>query len=231
MSKIRIYLNASVRKKKFSHMALALLSSSAVLRKEKALREILSFLKEKQYSSRKIYEALLQTYLFAGYPSALISLSVYSEYFDKGTNEIENKGLKPLRKRVEENCRIIYGNKYEKLIRNINTYSPELADWLVTEGYGKVIGRSGLSLIEREVCSIAVLTALKFESQLYSHINGGHRLGLHWTEIQNIIESLRLLDNIDCVKFGNKVLKNFVERKNLHRDQGLSAPKKMTGRS
>ncbi|HEY6907495.1 MAG TPA: hypothetical protein VI230_08490, partial [Ignavibacteriaceae bacterium] len=211
MGKIRIYLSDSVRKKKFSHTALALLSSSAVLRKEKDLREILSFLKENKYSGRKIYEALLQTYLFAGFPSALISLSVYSEYFNTGSNWKENKSLKTLRKRGEANCREIYGDKYEKLICNIYAYSPELSDWLVTEGYGKVLGRDGLSLIEREVCNIAVLTALKFESQLYSHINGGHRSGLHFTEIEEIIESLTLLNKNDCVKFGRRVLKNFIQ--------------------
>ncbi|HEY6907146.1 MAG TPA: hypothetical protein VI230_06725, partial [Ignavibacteriaceae bacterium] len=67
----------------------------------------------------------------------------------------------------------------------------------------------------REVCNIAVLTALKFESQLYSHINGGHRLGLHWTEIGEIIESLTLLNKNDCVKFGRRVLKSFIQRKNI----------------
>jgi 4-carboxymuconolactone decarboxylase len=213
MEKIRSFLNQSIAKKKFNHLSLALLSASAVLRKEKAFREILLILNEKKFSRRKIYEALLQTYLFAGYPSALISLSIYSEYFnvDKEISEIWD--IKFFRERGKANCRKIYGNKFEKLIGNITSFSPELSDWLVTEGYGKVLGRKGLSMREREACNIAVLSALKFENQLYSHINGGHRLGLQWDEINEIIESLLLLDRSGSVKFGKKILKEFVERK------------------
>ncbi len=213
MGKFRSFLSSAHTKKNYVHSVLALVSASAVLRKEKELREILLFLKGKKFSSRKIYETLLQTYLFAGYPSALISLSIYSEYFKTDKEFTEQWNIKLFKERGKENCRKIYGNRSEKLISNISFFSPELADWLVTEGYGKVLGRKGLSFKEREVCNIAVLSALKFKSQLYSHINGGHRLGLHWNEINEIIESLSLLNRNDSVKFGKKVLDTFVQRK------------------
>ena len=74
------------------------------------------------------------------------------------------------------NCKKIYGNKFDKLISNVKEFSPELSKWLVTEGYGKVMGRKGLSLKEREMCNVAVLCSLKYDSQLYSHINGAMRL-------------------------------------------------------
>lgn len=214
MGKIRIKLKNTNSGKGFTNISLALLCATSVLRKEKDLKEILSVLKDRRFNKRKIYEALLQTYLFAGYPSALISLSIYSEYFRNGGQLTENDGITSFKERGEKNCRKIYGNKYDKLISNINSFSPELSDWLVTEGYGKVLGRRGLSLKDREICNIAVLTALKFESQLYSHINGGHKLGFRWKQIEEIIESLSLLNRKDCVKFGKKVLSMVVKRKN-----------------
>ncbi|HKB84983.1 MAG TPA: hypothetical protein VKD08_02350, partial [Ignavibacteriaceae bacterium] len=76
MAKIQPFLNSALAEKNYNPV-LALLAASAVLRKEKTLREILVFLRANKFNKRKIYETLLQTYLFAGYPSALISLSVY----------------------------------------------------------------------------------------------------------------------------------------------------------
>lgn len=213
MTAIHSFINSEKNKKQFTLSALALLTASAVLRKEKSLREILSLLREKKFNKDKIYEALLQTYLFAGYPSALISLSVFSEYFNNNHRLAEDWNVKDFKIRGELNCRKIYGGKYEKLINNIGLFSPDMSDWLVTEGYGKVMGRKGLSLREREVCNIAVLTALKYESQLYSHINGGHRIGLTWNEIEKVIESVSLLNKKDCVRFGKRVLGTVIGRK------------------
>ncbi len=213
MGKITSFLSSVEPGRKFNITALSLLTASAVLRKEKDLREILLFLKEKKYNRKKIYEALLQTYLFAGFPSALISLQISSEYFKTDKYSAESPGADCFRERGEANCRKIYGDKYEKLIRNISSFSPELSGWLVTEGYGKVFGRKGLSLMEREICNIAVLAALKFESQLYSHINGGHRNGLNWKEIEEAVSSLNLLKKNDSVKFGLRVLNSFIKRK------------------
>ncbi len=213
MGKIKAYLYNPHTEKEITYVSFALLSASAVLRKDRDLRETLSILRDLKFDKRKIYEALLQTYLFAGYPSALISLSVYSEYFENNAQPPDEKEITAFRERGEKNCRKIYGNKYEKLINNINSFSPELSDWLVTEGYGKVLGRKGLSFKEREVCNIASLTALKFENQLYSHINGGHRLGLQWEQIEEIIESLSLLKRKDCVKFGKRILDMVVTSK------------------
>ena len=181
---------------------LGVLSAAAVLRKEKKLRIILSELAKIDFDSIKIYEALLQTYLFAGFPSALISLSIYSEYFNHNEDNYEQYEIENFKVRGEKNCREIYGNKFEKLIRNTKSFSPELADWLVLEGYGKVFGRKNLNLKEREACNIAVLSSLKFENQLYSHINGGHKLGLNWKEIENIIGTLKLLNNKKSMEFG-----------------------------
>ncbi len=213
MDKIKSFLKSQTSRQDYTLCSLTLLSASAVLRREKEIREILLILKKKKFNKTKMYEALLQTYLFAGYPSALIALSIYTEIFDLSEKLKEEWDISLFRERGEKNCRKIYGDKYEKLISNINSFSPELSDWLVTEGYGKVFGRKGLSLKEREICNIAVLSALKFESQLYSHINGGHRLGLTWKEINTVIKSISLFNRNDCVKLGEKVLYSLMKRK------------------
>ncbi len=93
MGKITSFLSSLKISRDLNRTALSLLSASAVLRKEKELREILTYLKEHKFSRRKIYEALLQTYLFAGYPSALISLQTASEYFKADQALTENPDM------------------------------------------------------------------------------------------------------------------------------------------
>jgi len=62
---------------------LALLSAASVLRKQKQFELILERLLTNKCSVKKIYESLLQTYLFAGFPSALISLKRLNEIIEK----------------------------------------------------------------------------------------------------------------------------------------------------
>ncbi len=191
-----------------------LISAAAVLRNEKKLRDLLSLAKSKKIKAKKIYEALLQTYLFAGFPSALISLKIYGEYFtipksakilDSYKNYYDT-GIKTNQK--------IYGRNQSKLLGNVEKFSPELSKWLIIEGYGKVLSRIGLSLKERELCIIAQLTALKFEVQLYSHIIGAFKQKAKYQEVYDVINCLNYFDKSGIVKLGVKVLDKYMKNNN-----------------
>ena len=146
---------------------LPLISASAVLRNYGDFSKLLTIAKRKRIPFNKIYEALLQNYLFAGYPSAILSLKQLKEnYPAKRLSKAADMNLYHFRKRGIINCRKVYGDKSEKLISNVKQFSPDLAEWLVLEGYGKVLGREGLSFKERELCIVAVLTVLGFEDQI-----------------------------------------------------------------
>lgn len=187
---------------------LALLSATSVLRKEKQFDLILEKLLTNNCSVKKIYESLLQTYLFAGFPSALISLKRLDEVV--GRDKVyKGYDLKKYSNRGKENCRVIYGNKYEKLISNVTSFSPEMAEWLIIEGYGKVLGRKGLTLKEREVCIVSILSALKFKDQLYSHINGAVRVKAGHELIIKTIRNLEIISAKSSANFGLNVFKVF----------------------
>lgn len=192
---------------------LPLIAGAAVIRKEKFFLEILFLAKARRIPAGKIYEVLLQSYLFAGFPSALISLKNFSKVFPLFKAEKELLQYDTLKERGEITCRKIYGEKYNKLINNVNSFSPDLAEYLVTEGYGKILSRSQLSLKERESAIISTLTVLKYEEQLYSHINGAYRLGVKISFISDLINLLKLLGN-KFPAFGNRVLKRFLRSSN-----------------
>jgi len=74
-------------------------------------------------------------------------------------------------------CEAVYGGQYRKLRRNIAELHPDMEAWMVTEGYGKVLGRPGLPLATRELCIVALLVGLDAEPQLFSHLRGALNAG------------------------------------------------------
>lgn len=195
---------------------LSLIAASAALRKINILRSLISSAKSREIPFKKIYETLLQNYLFTGYPSAIISLKVLKGFYpEKQIPKPEDMNLYYFRNRGEVNCRKVYGNKYEKLIKNVSNFSPDLAEWLVLEGYGKVLGRKGLSIKERELCIVAVLASLKFEEQLYSHIKGAFKANASVNEIKRVIENLNFLERKNLSAYGLRVFKKFENEKGM----------------
>lgn len=190
---------------------LAMLCASSVLREEYQFEFLLNYISQTAISSKKVYECLLQTYLFAGFPSALISLKRLN-YFYPEKRKAEKYDLKTFTARGVKNCKSIYGKNYNKLIENVSSFSPELADWLIIEGYGKVLGRTTLSLKQREMCNVSILAALKFEDQLFSHISGAFRTRNKLNEINTVLNNLGYISN-SSKNFGLRVLHTYLDRK------------------
>lgn len=190
---------------------LALLFAASVLRKDKYSEEILKLMIIKKISHKKIYEALLQTYLFAGFPSALVSLKKFNHIVSRDKT-YSGYDLNKYSKRGMANCQKIYGEKFDKLISNIKSFSPEMSEWLIVEGYGKVLGRKGLTLKEREICIVSILSALRFKDQLISHINGAIRVRVDKTLILKIIKNLSLISAQNSTKFGEKIFIELMNR-------------------
>ncbi|MGD8307313.1 MAG: hypothetical protein PVF17_11715, partial [Ignavibacteria bacterium] len=149
---------------KISHLnkeeLLPLVCAAAALRKEEKLKELILECLTRGIKQTELYESLLQNYLFTGYPSAMVSLGILSEYTSPRIESSLKEGwdLNKYGERGTKNCKKIYGRKFDKLISNVEMFSPELSDWLLLEGYGKVMGRKGLSLKKRELNNVAVLT-------------------------------------------------------------------------
>ncbi|NUN50590.1 MAG: carboxymuconolactone decarboxylase family protein, partial [Candidatus Brocadiae bacterium] len=81
-------------------------------------------------------------------------------------------------KRGARLCRRIYAESTDRMLANMRGLHPALAEWIVWEGYGKVLSRPGLSPAEREACAVACLAALRTWPQLESHARGALRVGL-----------------------------------------------------
>jgi 4-carboxymuconolactone decarboxylase len=129
-------------------------------------------------------ELLLQTYLFAGFPRALNAMREWrrlvplppeaagpqadaSHYAHAPTWEV----------RGEATCAQVYGSMYDRLRENIVALHPALDQWMIVDGYGKILARPALDLARRELCIVAACAATWQERQLLSHLHGALHAG------------------------------------------------------
>jgi alkylhydroperoxidase/carboxymuconolactone decarboxylase family protein YurZ len=195
---------------------LPLVCAAAAIKDEKYLRALIERARFVGVKEKRLYESLLQNYLFTGYPSAMISLKILKEYYPKFDNySNESWDIKKYRENGTKNCKKIYGRKFENLISNVKDFSPELSDWLLLEGYGKVLGRKGLSLKKRELNNVSVLTVLKFGDQLFSHINGAFRTKSTIDQIKKVISNLNIFGKLGLSRYGMRVLNRFIKLKGI----------------
>lgn len=167
----------------FPHeQALILSAAASALNEPTLLREIIRTGFAYNAKPEDLYEALLQTYLFAGFPAALEGLSVLrSACKDTGRDftppSAQNINIDLFKERGQLLCEEIYTSAYEKMRRNLEATSPDLASWMIVEGYGKTLARPELAPRLRELIIAGVLAVLGWKTQLYSHLRGAMNLG------------------------------------------------------
>ena len=122
-------------------------------------------------------ETGLMLMLHAGYPAALEGMRVLLETWPGRARRSREGSVADWRLRGERLCRRVYGPVYEKLLARVDALHPDLAVWMVEQGYGRVLARPRLSARKRELVAVAVLAAGGWQRQLTSHLLGSVRLG------------------------------------------------------
>lgn len=162
-------------------------------------------------------ESILQSYLFLGYPAALNTFRVLRSLEDEegppgdgergrrvghgtegGDRRSEDDGTGSRfpdegdadgwARRGAEVCETVYGGAYDRLRANVRRLHPAMERWMVTEGYGKVLGRSGLPLGTRELCVVATLAVSDWPVQLHSHLRGAVHAGVPAETVGRMLE-------------------------------------------
>jgi 4-carboxymuconolactone decarboxylase len=137
-----------------------------------------------------VEELLLQSYLFAGFPRALNAMREWRRVGPPAAADVDDRGPEEWRENGERTCAAVYGGMYERLRENIRALHPRLDDWMIVEGYGKVLSRRGLDLPRRELCIVAACAAAQQDRQLHSHLHGALNVGVAPDVVTTAIESL-----------------------------------------
>jgi alkylhydroperoxidase/carboxymuconolactone decarboxylase family protein YurZ len=124
-------------------------------------------------SELQMYETVLNLLPYIGYPRTLSTLGsfqkVYPDYITQRSQGKAPKSTEPWQEyapkvwgergaKVQE--QLSGGSEANKeLIQRLGQVSPELAEWVRYDDFGRVFGRAGLSLIEREAIVLGALIA------------------------------------------------------------------------
>jgi 4-carboxymuconolactone decarboxylase len=142
-------------------------------------------------------ELLLQSLLMCGWPRALNAAMVWRRAGAAapapGENGADYARAAEWTARGELVCRAVYGTNYERLRANVRALHPALDAWMVTEGYGRTLGRPGLDLARRECCVVAQVAVQAAERQLHSHLLGARRAGAGSQALEQVLDIVRPL--------------------------------------
>jgi 4-carboxymuconolactone decarboxylase len=163
-------------------------------------------------------EVILQSYLFLGYPVALNAFGMWREVSGRKADAAVPDAWDRWTDRGEEVCRTVYGGQYEGLRRNVRDLHPDMERWMVVEGYGKVLGRSGLDLPVRELCIVALLAVLGAPRQLHSHLRGALNAGAFVEQVEMAVAEAESSSDSERGAEARAVWDRVLER----RDPGLA---------
>ena len=165
-----------------------------------------------------VEELLLQSYLFCGFPRALNAtrewrrISGVAAPAPRARSQGNAADVARWRAEGEATCAVVYGAFYEKLRHNIMALHPELDDWMIVEGYGKILSRPGLALRLRELCIVAACVAGEQERQLHSHLHGALNAGATATELRATLAALHDVAGADALQRATLLLDRVARR-------------------
>lgn len=143
-----------------------------------------------------VEELLLQSMLVVGYPLALVAFGVWHELGGPSpaarqeAEALAHEDWAAWAERGAAVCRAVYGRSYHKLLLNLRTLHPALEDLVLVDAYGKVIGRPGLDLKRRELCTVAAVAVLGTAQQLHSHLRGALNTGASAAEVDAVLAAV-----------------------------------------
>jgi 4-carboxymuconolactone decarboxylase len=153
-----------------------------------------------------VEEIILQSYLFAGFPRALNAARAWRSASERpapaADSEAQIANLDMWRELGERTCRIVYGDSYERLRENVRELHPALDEWMIVDGYGKVLSRPGVDLRTRELCIVAACAVAGQQRQLHSHLHGALNAGATPGDVGLVLDALAdLIARDDLAKY------------------------------
>lgn len=158
--------------------------------------------KERGLSELQMYEAVLNLLPYIGYPRTLSTMSRFQKVYPHYIRERSGENPQPTEP-WQEYASETWGERgaqiqqqlgfggadAEKFTRQFTLLSPELNEWVRYDDFGRVFGRPGLSLIEREAIVIGVLIA-QGAPQIVAHHRAMLRAGGSEALIDSLVEAV-----------------------------------------
>lgn len=146
-------------------------------------------------NGEQLYEVVLQSYLFLGFPRMLMAAECLSRTAPvrpspDGCEPVNADEFQAWSDRGVELCKKVYGTNYDMLKERVEGIAPEIFQWMILEGYGKVLSRPGLDSVSRELSSVACLMVENRSSQLYAHMRGAINVGTSEELLTTVVDDI-----------------------------------------
>ena len=111
----------------------------------------------------------------------------------------------------------IDGEAGERVIASLQEVAPDLARYVIEFGFGDIYARGVLSLKEREIATVAALTALgNAQPQLKVHLHGALNVGCSREEVVEVLIQMAVYAGFPAALNGIAALKEVLaEREQL----------------
>ncbi|MHC4499693.1 MAG: carboxymuconolactone decarboxylase family protein [Planctomycetota bacterium] len=148
-----------------------------------------------EVNGEQLYEAVLQSYLFLGFPRMLMAAECLSRTAPvrpspDGCEPVNADEFQAWSDRGVKLCKKVYGTNYDMLKERVEGIAPEIFQWMILEGYGKVLSRPGLDSVSRELSSVACLMVENRSSQLYAHMRGAINVGASEELLTTVVDDI-----------------------------------------
>ena len=174
---------------------LALYSATIAIADDSLMSGAIELARRHQVPHRALYEIVLQSYLFLGFPRMLGAAEILADDFPAERNGSVTGPILSAEANDWYNngtnlCRRIYGSKYDDLKERVSSLAPEIFRWMIIEGYGKVLSRPDLEPAVRELSIVAFLTMENRPRQLRSHVMGALNVGTPAELLKMVVEDI-----------------------------------------
>jgi 4-carboxymuconolactone decarboxylase len=174
--------------------ALVRLAASVSGGDARRIRAALAKARSARVPAEWIREVILQCHLFAGYPRAINALFLCvrtggRRHPKTGSTGRRRESRAVWIRRGRRLAERVYGESFPSLTRNLGELHPELLEWMLADGYGRVLSRPVLDPLLRELAVIGSLVPLRVPLQLASHLHGARNLGAGFEAIEGAIRA------------------------------------------
>ncbi|MBI3586155.1 MAG: carboxymuconolactone decarboxylase family protein [Ignavibacteriales bacterium] len=170
----------------------------AIGKRQKAFSAMKRAIENDQLPRKFFAELLLHLSLFLGFPIMLDGLEkLYVIRPTKQRLNLKQPSRNTLRRKGISILTRIYGEQAQRVLKNLNVLHPELSERIVEDAYGRILSRKGLTLQERELINVTVLSIQGYHRQLFSHLRGAMRVGVPHKKIRTTLQKVRTISNIN----------------------------------
>ena len=148
-------------------------------------------LSRRRITRRFAEEIMLHLSLVLGFPSMIRGLELVAAASPRASGEGRlARPREALRASGLRTFRRVYGSQSGRVLAFLDSLGSGVSSSILEHAYGSVFARRGLSLAEREVLTIVVLSGHGHAKQLYGHIRGALRSGLTEGELRRVLNRL-----------------------------------------